>query len=295
MGIPVDSTTGNLTGSAPQVLQFNNDLLPAQATSQLNYRVNLPSYPHTSASNPAVANSELLKPADFTALHDPTVAGTGKVIGSDSTVFLNESVGGGSVTAYDSTGVPVNVQLRWAKTANTSGGHTDTWNLFYQVDANATGTQVAWQNAGVDYKFDSAGQMSPAVTSVALTGVTVNGTSLGNVTITHGTGGVTQFADANGERSGQFARPEWLPGRLAAVGVGQRQGPRGRHLLERPDDRSRRHHARELQQPGKSQAPRRRRVPGDRRIRLGHPGRPGKIAGSRSKARIPTSPTSSAS
>ena len=33
MGIPVDPTTGNLVGSVPQLLQFQNDFLPAQPTS----------------------------------------------------------------------------------------------------------------------------------------------------------------------------------------------------------------------------------------------------------------------
>ena len=44
MGIPVDPTTGNLVGSVPQVLQFQNDFLPAQATTQIDYRANLASY-----------------------------------------------------------------------------------------------------------------------------------------------------------------------------------------------------------------------------------------------------------
>ena len=47
MGIPVDPTTGNLVGSVPEVLQFQNDFLPAQATSQIEYRANLASYPLT--------------------------------------------------------------------------------------------------------------------------------------------------------------------------------------------------------------------------------------------------------
>ena len=45
MGIPIDPTTGNLVGSVPQVLQFQNDFLPAQATTQIEYRANLASYP----------------------------------------------------------------------------------------------------------------------------------------------------------------------------------------------------------------------------------------------------------
>ncbi len=41
MGIPVDATTGNLVGSVPQLLQFQNDFLPAQPTSTIDYRANL--------------------------------------------------------------------------------------------------------------------------------------------------------------------------------------------------------------------------------------------------------------
>ena len=44
----------------------------------------------------------------------------------------------------------MNLQLRWAKTDSSAlgGTHVDTWNLFYQKDPLATGTQVAWVNAG---------------------------------------------------------------------------------------------------------------------------------------------------
>src|SRR4029079_8188031 len=47
MGLPIDSTTGNVTGSVPQLLQFQNDFLPAQPTTQIQYRANLASYPLT--------------------------------------------------------------------------------------------------------------------------------------------------------------------------------------------------------------------------------------------------------
>ena len=41
MGIPIDSTTGNLAGSVPQILQFQNGFLPAQA----DHRDRLPRQP----------------------------------------------------------------------------------------------------------------------------------------------------------------------------------------------------------------------------------------------------------
>ena len=67
MGIPVDTTTGNLVGSVPQLLKFQNDFLPAQETSEIDYRANLASYPLTSAHNTNIPGSELLNPIDFSA------------------------------------------------------------------------------------------------------------------------------------------------------------------------------------------------------------------------------------
>src|SRR5580658_3941527 len=45
MGIPIDAATGNPVGSSPQVLQFDNDFVPAQATTAIQYQANLPSTP----------------------------------------------------------------------------------------------------------------------------------------------------------------------------------------------------------------------------------------------------------
>jgi flagellar hook protein FlgE len=67
MGIPIDSTTGNLSGSVPQLLKFQNDFLPAQQTTQVEYRANLASYPRTPDSDSDVPRSELLNPATFQA------------------------------------------------------------------------------------------------------------------------------------------------------------------------------------------------------------------------------------
>jgi flagellar hook protein FlgE len=405
MGIPVDSTTGNLSGSVPQVLQFQNDFLPAQASTHIQYRANLASYPLTPGHDLNVPKSELLNPANFEAspvagapsparitgtaatlsadapakitgttdistltsaggnlvingttitiaagdnataiktkinaqtgttgvtasstagghlvltsgnadtavtiggastaslltelgtaigtanptnlltqsavasgqtlvitiganppttitfgsnggagevstlgelntalaaitggsgsvdtsngnitisaanLSDTiTISGTataanfgihkltalpsnGTVIADDLNEFLDATVGGGAVTCYDNVGSPVNVQLRWAKIKGAAYGDTDTWNLFYQTNANATGTQAAWVNAGIDYKFAPNGQLNPSIANVTLANVTVNGISLGNLQLDHGAGGITQFADPNG-------------------------------------------------------------------------------------------------
>ena len=117
---------------------------------------------------------------------------------NDLTTFLDTSVGGGAITAYDVSGSPVNIQLRWAKIDATTVGGTDTWNLFYQESSTATGNTVAWRNVGTDYEFGPNGQMNPLVATLPLANVTVDGINLGTVTLVHGSGGITQFSDTNG-------------------------------------------------------------------------------------------------
>src|SRR6185295_6895220 len=65
-------------------------------------------------------------------------------------------------------------------------------------DSAATGTGTMWTNVGVDYTFGPDGGLSPAVNQTDLTGLTVNGVTVGNVALVHGTGGITQFNDPNG-------------------------------------------------------------------------------------------------
>ena len=188
MGTPVNPGTGAPESSVPEVLQFNNNFLPAQSTSQINYQANLPSIP----------TSGLLVPADFTVNPlDAASGGTGTVVGNDASTFTAQSTDGGSITAYDSEGNPVNVQFRWAETS--SAGGNDTWQLFYQTNSSATGAQVAWQNTGTSFTFNSSGQLtSPATPNLNLPNLTVNGDTIGNVTMNFGVGGLTQFASATG-------------------------------------------------------------------------------------------------
>ena len=197
MGIPIDATTGNLVGSVPQLLQFDSGFLPAQATTQIEYQANLASYPLTPGHDTGIPGSELLDPLSGWN-QDPTVAGTGQVIGDDLNTFIQQSISGGAITAYDSSGAPVNVQLRWAKTDSSLYGGTDTWNLFYQSNSSATGTETAWTNAGINYKFGADNQMNPPITTLALNNVVIDGVSLGNIEVAHGAGGITQFDSAQG-------------------------------------------------------------------------------------------------
>ncbi len=216
-GIPVDPTTGNAIGSALAPLQLGSSFLPATGTSTINYGANLPSYPKTSNADTSVAQSELLTPADFGT--DPTTAGTGTVVGSDNTTFLNESLDGGAVTAYDASGQAANVQLRWAKTDATVYGGNDTWQLFYQTDSAATGSTVGWNNSGTDFTFSSSGTLtSPSSNSVALTGVSVDGVTLGNLTLQ--LNGLSQFADSSGAVTVNTLQQDGYPaGQLQTISV----------------------------------------------------------------------------
>jgi flagellar hook protein FlgE len=377
-GVPIDPTTGNPVGSVPQVLKFQNDFLPSQATTKIDYRANLASYPLTTKHDVTVPGSELLRPADFSVnpqvlgtqpppfsdnsatglaenskltattaitgatllsggantnsigvsfssgdtitinggpeilqfydssvatapvvpatttlidlhtaptvstlladidaangntvasggvlstvtngsvvLHTGTVkdlntlvssntaalaslgltspvkllrngggsVGTGNVIGNDNQTFLDESLSGGAATAYDGNGAPVNLQLRWAKTdtATLGAGHTDTWNLFYQTNPSATGTNVGWVNVGTNFTFGSNGEMNPVIGQITLNNLTVSGTSLGNVAMSFGTGGLTQFADTNGDvQVNQLNQDGFAAGQLQSVSV----------------------------------------------------------------------------
>jgi flagellar hook protein FlgE len=95
-GVAVDPRTGNPLGNAPQVLQFQNNFIPARATSAIQYAANLPTIPTTtgSASAPVgtIAAAGGLNPADFSAGHSPLL-------------FLNASATGNAVVNKAGTAI----------------------------------------------------------------------------------------------------------------------------------------------------------------------------------------------
>jgi flagellar hook protein FlgE len=186
----------------------------------VNYGINLPSLPQTNAYTSTTPDSELINPADFSVGHNPLVAGTGEVVGQDVATFVNESIDGGSVTIYDAIGTPANLQLRWAKTDSVAAGGNDTWEMFYQTDSTATGTNPAWINAGISFVFDANGQLNPAVTNIPLTGVTINSTTIGDLNINSPTGGVTQFANTSGVATvNNLQQNGYAAGQLKSIAV----------------------------------------------------------------------------
>lgn len=207
--LPIDQTTGAEAGSVPELLTFQSDFLPAEATTEVNYRANLASLPITAAYDDAVPGSHVLNTAAFTT--NPTTAGPGYATAQDETAFMESTIAGGAVTAYDDNGSPVNIQMRWAKIDDVTTGTADTWNLFYLENSQATGAAPMWRNVGQDYTFDASGQLAPAVPNVTIPTLTVDGVSLGTIQLTHGVSGLTQFDDSNGNASVTTISQDGLP------------------------------------------------------------------------------------
>ena len=170
------------------------------------------------ATNPTATLTVSGTTAPFGLTNTTVSPNSGTVIGSDASTFTNESIDGGSITAYDAKGNPVNVQFRWAEVSTSSGGSI--WQLYYQTNSSATGTQAAWQNAGTDFSFNSSGQLSPPLSSVTLPNLTVNGDSLGKVQVQFGTNGLTQFASSSGTAQvNELQQNGYAAGQLQSLSV----------------------------------------------------------------------------
>src|ERR1700681_2355060 len=105
MGVAVDPKTGNPLGNVPQVLQFQNNFVPAQATSAIQYAATLPTKPSTAASSSAAAGTLTaaggLNPADFR--QNPLPVGTPATPFGDATTTgaaaLNKAATPAPITA----------------------------------------------------------------------------------------------------------------------------------------------------------------------------------------------------
>jgi flagellar hook protein FlgE len=152
--------------------------------------------------------------SEFGITKDAAYPSNDTVIANDVSTFTGQSIDGGSITAYDKEGNAVNVQFRWAQTSAGS------WQLFYQSNSDATGTQAAWQNVGTVFNFNSSGQPTPPLSSVTLQNLTINGDNLGNVQLNFGSGGLTQFANTSGtSQVGQLQQNGFAAGQLQSIAV----------------------------------------------------------------------------
>lgn len=117
----------------------------AKASTQITYKLNLPTEPVTthSTSNPTVSTANIYNPSWPSNAATPpisyTIASTGKVVGTQVADFMANSISGGTVTVYDAQGTPAVVQLRWSKFEEASTGRSE-WGLFYRNNENFDAT-----------------------------------------------------------------------------------------------------------------------------------------------------------
>ncbi|WP_321502540.1 flagellar hook protein FlgE [Breoghania sp.] len=190
-GNPIDETTGNVSGTVPELIQITNDFMGARRTTEIEYRANLPTYPITAQSDATVPGSELL---------DSTITPGNDILAADKTAFLRSSVAGEAITIYDENGSPVNVQVRWAKSQNADASvpQNAQWEMYYLTDADAAGPNPVWKHAG-QFEFDGSGALvSPTGGNITLANLTVDGNNVGDLLFSFGSDGLTQYADPNG-------------------------------------------------------------------------------------------------
>jgi flagellar hook protein FlgE len=148
---------------------------------------------------------------------DTIEAGTGVVSAGQAAKFTKGTLDGGSVTVYDGQGSAVDVQFRWAKMSDSP----EKWNLFYESNPSATGTDTQWTNAGTDFVFDSDGNMTqPAGSTISIANMSVGTKSLGNLAMNFGKGGLTQYAASQGTVDVTLLNQDgYASGSLSSIGV----------------------------------------------------------------------------
>jgi flagellar hook protein FlgE len=218
----------NVTDNIGALLNKISDITGSTATVSASGQITLGtgtnqnlSITATTGSNAATAlqGLGLGTPPISKAMGVGTNTGQGVVTANDLTAFTSESISGGAVTAYNSAGTPVNLQLRWALTSNAGG--QSTWNLFYQSDASATGPNAVWTNVGTNFTFNSDGALiSPSGSGISIPNVQVNGQSLGTVALNFSSGALTSFASTTGAATvNNFSQNGYAAGQLQSVAI----------------------------------------------------------------------------
>jgi len=189
MGYPLDPTTGNPVGDSPAVIKIDDQPLAARATTEIDYQANLPTIPQNTRYDGSDPD---------TALLDTATVGTGDVTVANTQAFLDGSISGGSVTIYNQNGTPLNVEVRFAKTANAAAGPpvvNDQWGVYFSSGGDATNS---WLQVG-SVQFDSAGAMQTPVTAGSIGTANTAGTGFDIATLTVGSVTATnvEFSFAN--------------------------------------------------------------------------------------------------
>ena len=214
MGVTVDPKTGNPTGSVPTVLQFQNNFVPAQATTSIDYAANLPTQPNTVASSTATSGTLLaaggLNPSDYAAnplsvgtppapysnATDSGAAATGNIrtaysstSATGTTALQNNSAAAASTTtSLDATaGVHLASSILAGLTGQTLtiNGHTITFDNSTSATLGTNSTIGLGSGSGTS---STVADILTAIQNAGGAGVTATLTASGNIQISSGTG-----------------------------------------------------------------------------------------------------------
>ena len=220
MGFELDPNTGNAVGDSVGVIRIDDQPLAAQASTEIEYQANLPltptSVPIYDGTNPA------------SALLDITGAGVGPgdIAPGDETTFLEGTISGGTTTIYNQNGSPLDVEVRWGKTANAAGAVNDTWNLYISSGGNTP----AWYQMG-SVEFDGAGDLAAVNAGVngAVNGsgdgfdiatITIGEVTTTNVEFSFANGDLTGYSDVSGKASSVTLDQDGFPaGEIVGIAI----------------------------------------------------------------------------
>jgi flagellar hook protein FlgE len=220
MGTAVDPKTGNPLGSVPTVLQFNNNFVPAQATTAIQYAANLPTVPVTTASPNAPTGSIVAKGglsgADFGA-NNPTVTGTPPAAFTNTSDVGNNAVDNGGNAVTSSTllsnlvpavtgtdtitvdGVTINFSSA-APTTGTAGTATGTVDIATAAISDATPLNFTVDGKAVTVTTGtgpggtfSASDITSAINGTSGIDVTASVNSSGDIVLTQNTPAATSI------------------------------------------------------------------------------------------------------
>jgi flagellar hook protein FlgE len=187
MGVSVDAKTGNPTGNVPQVLQFQNNFIPAQATTAVQYAANLPTQPKTPSSTTAATGTITaaggVNPADFASNPLP--------VGTPAAPFTDNTITGSSAFNQAATPAPISASTALSGTAPSNSlptafaaGNTITIDTTTFTFVN-TGSTAGTTGTNIDIS-DTVGTLLSKIQGVTGVAPTINATT-GAITLHTGT------------------------------------------------------------------------------------------------------------
>jgi flagellar hook protein FlgE len=199
MGVPVDPTTGNPTGSVPQVLQFQNNFQPAQATTSIQYALNLPTTPSTTAAATGGAGSIVaaggLSPFDFTTGFSPLVTGTVSYSNATATGTVADNQQAAPITGATTLAGTAGTDTLTTAFANGDtivvNGKTITFSSTLPTSTSATGGTINLTTGTVQNILTAIDQISGTTTPSTVAGgaITLNSGTTSDLNITSSAAG----------------------------------------------------------------------------------------------------------